>query len=827
MNKKTNSVFLVLLALLLLGNSNIKTTIWENLFQQFLSNYQAVRTPEKIYIHTDKSTYINAETVWLKGYIVEGINHTPTPLSKTVYVELWNEKAEKIATQILPVDSGVFVGNLVLPATLPSQTCVLRAYTNWQRNFDETYLFQKSLQVVNLTDQTAVVPQPTQFIDSLRVHFFPEGGNFVANLPNHLAFKLTTARGKSMAAKASLRNHTQQIITTCNTIHEGMGTFDVIPTQENYYLQIDSLCLNNQWRTPLQCGITTSQFPLPKSQTEGITLQVNNLQNKEVLLQVQGSATWLGQSLRLVAQCQGQLLLTSEFVLKKPYNLIKLPKNQLRTGIVQLTLFNDQQLPLAERLVFIHLQDQLQLNLQNATVALQPRKQASFTLKVQTTDSKATLKGNFSVAIVRKDSINDKNSTNHLLSELLLNNELRGEIYEPSFYFKDQHPKTLHCLDVLLQTQGWRRFVWKELTVPNFNTQLLPYIVEQGIVESGTVIDNTKKNVPFAKVSLLALLPNGSQEVLLVEADGEGNFSFTHQFPVGTELLISGKNGQNNYQIVWKEATSIQSWQQKQLLPKRSIDELPRLFVTQQQKIQEIHQRYKLGLGDQDLQEVTVIGKKEVKTPRSVNIEAFGKPEQRIVLEGKNIDGISNIADYLKGRVSGLQVIGGRFILRGVSSINGDTEASVVLDGLFLYGASVKSTLDKINPQDIASIEIYKGASTAIFGARGANGVIAITTKKGGNGDGASQKTVSNYQPKSYSIVKEFYTPDYSQENPLHSQLDYRSTVFWLPILKTNEKGEAVFSFYNGDDVGKYQIVIEGMTTEGKMGRLVQEIESR
>lgn len=823
--------------------AQVTPTTWENIFQKALANYQAQQTPEKIYVHTDKSIYTNAETIWLKGYIVEGIRHTPTSLSKTVYVELWNEKAEKIAAQMLPVDSGVFVGNLSLPANMPTQTCTLRAYTTWQRNFDSNYLFEKTLHVFNLTtNSTTATPPKVEWVDSLQVQFFPEGGNFVTNLPNHIAFIISTSAGNRVQAKASLRNTTQQLLTTCHTVHEGMGAFDIVPNQAPYYLQIDSLFVKEQWLTPLQCGITHFRFPLPTSQTEGLTLQVNNLQAKEVLLQVQGSPTWGGKTLRLVAQCQGQLLLTSQFVLKNPYNLIKIPKNQLRTGLVQFTLFDEQNTPLAERLVFVHLQDHLQLSLQSTPIRLERRKQANFSLKVQATDDKTSLKGNFSVAIIRKDSISDKTATNHLLSELLLNNELRGNINHPAFYFQDQSPKTQHCLDLLLQTQGWRRFVWKELLVTDTSAfQNLQYAPEQGIVESGMIADKNQRPVPFAKVSLLALLPDGVQEILLVEADAKGNFSFSHQFPVGTELLISGKNGENNYQIVWKEPTTAMiSRTQPQKNNYSNFHTLPRVYVEQQQKIQQIRQQYKVGIADQELQEVTVIGKKEVKTPPSTNIEFFGNPEQRIILQPNEVDGINNIANYLLGRVAGLQLLNGKLTLRGVSSFMANAEVKVMIDGIFVEGtestiengkamasSSAVAALREVNPVDIASIEIYKGGSAAAFGARGTNGVLAITTKRGEMHKASTNKTVRNYEPKSYSLVKEFYVPDYSQANPQHTQPDFRSTVFWLPTLKTNEKGEALFSFYNGDDTGTYQIVIEGMTTEGKMGRLVQEIESR
>lgn len=95
---------------------------------------------------------------------------------------------------------------------------------------------------------------------------------------------------------------------------------------------------------------------------------------------------------------------------------------------------------------------------------------------------------------------------------------------------------------------------------------------------------------------------------------------------------------------------------------------------------------------------------------------------------------ITQISDALQGRVSGVNVIsdglpGGsvKIRVRGSNSINKSNEPLYVVDGLVR-----ESGLDGINPEDIASMQILKDASaTAIYGSRGANGVVIITTKKG------------------------------------------------------------------------------------------------
>jgi TonB-dependent SusC/RagA subfamily outer membrane receptor len=107
---------------------------------------------------------------------------------------------------------------------------------------------------------------------------------------------------------------------------------------------------------------------------------------------------------------------------------------------------------------------------------------------------------------------------------------------------------------------------------------------------------------------------------------------------------------------------------------------------------------------------------------------------------------VVNVAQGLQARVSGVQVTqnsaapGGNVSvrIRGTNSINGTSEPLYIVDGVQISnggGINEVSPLSTINPNDIESVEVLKDASsTAIYGARGANGVVLITTKRGTSG---------------------------------------------------------------------------------------------
>ena len=154
-----------------------------------------------------------------------------------------------------------------------------------------------------------------------------------------------------------------------------------------------------------------------------------------------------------------------------------------------------------------------------------------------------------------------------------------------------------------------------------------------------------------------------------------------------------------------------------------------------------------------ELEEVVVIGYGTVLKSDLTGAVASVKVEDNISRQSTTVD------QLLQGRASGVQVIqnganpgsGISVKIRGTNSLRGNNEPLYVIDGVIISsagedvaaagglgntGQESQSGLNGINPRDIESIEILKDASaTAVYGSRGANGVVLITTKKGKKGD--------------------------------------------------------------------------------------------
>ena len=173
-----------------------------------------------------------------------------------------------------------------------------------------------------------------------------------------------------------------------------------------------------------------------------------------------------------------------------------------------------------------------------------------------------------------------------------------------------------------------------------------------------------------------------------------------------------------------------------------------------------------------------------VQQKRVVQSSGLAIPEREVsmahqTIDAKEFEGLSltSIDEALQGRVAGLDIVfnsgdlgsGTTMRLRGVSSINGNTQPLVVVDGNifesdYLSGFDFASATEEqysellnVNPDDIASITVLKDAAgTALYGSQGANGVIEIKTKRGARGKTHvtySYGATMTYQPKGMRML--------------------------------------------------------------------------
>lgn len=228
------------------------------------------------------------------------------------------------------------------------------------------------------------------------------------------------------------------------------------------------------------------------------------------------------------------------------------------------------------------------------------------------------------------------------------------------------------------------------------------------------------------------------------------------------------------------------------------------------------------------LEEVVVIGYGTVKKKDATGaVNAIGTKDFN-----KGI--ITNTQQLMQGRVAGVAVTqnngepgGGINVrIRGTSSVRGGNGPLFVIDGVplgggdvtaggsngGLGGSSARNPLNFLNPDDIASIDILKDASaTAIYGARGANGVVLISTKKGkgkGNLDYSYSLGVSNITKRFDLLSADEYVKAGGANNG--AKTDWQDEVF-----RTAYTHQHNVSFGGGDQNSNYRFSIGNMNQEG------------
>jgi TonB-dependent SusC/RagA subfamily outer membrane receptor len=123
----------------------------------------------------------------------------------------------------------------------------------------------------------------------------------------------------------------------------------------------------------------------------------------------------------------------------------------------------------------------------------------------------------------------------------------------------------------------------------------------------------------------------------------------------------------------------------------------------------------------------------------------------------------------------------------------------------------------------VERVELLKGPRAAIYGSRGANGVILIYTNKG---VGQKRRAVlaPDFTIPGHAAERVFYSPKYDVKIDAHNTADYRATLYWNPSVTTDEEGNATIEFFNSDTVKKIQLSIEGLSPDGIPGTYLETI---
>src|ERR1035437_6511578 len=112
---------------------------------------------EKVYLHLDRPYYSAGEDIWIKAYLVNAVTNELSDSSNNLNVELFSPGSKIIKRLILRLDNGVGAGDFHLGDSIVSGNYLIRAYTNWMRNFGDIFFFKQEIVVENQLEIKSII----------------------------------------------------------------------------------------------------------------------------------------------------------------------------------------------------------------------------------------------------------------------------------------------------------------------------------------------------------------------------------------------------------------------------------------------------------------------------------------------------------------------------------------------------------------------------------------------------------------------------------------------------------------------------------------------
>tara|TARA_R110000822_G_scaffold277522_1_gene399394 strand:+ start:42112 stop:44586 length:2475 start_codon:yes stop_codon:yes gene_type:complete len=778
---------------------------------------------EKVFLHTDRKFYVPGDPIWFQAYITAYEANLPSVLSTNLRVELFSKDKELIVEQLVFAQTGYGEGVIDLPRDLKGGSYILRSYTNYMRNFDADFFFEKEIVVVSDSVEVETSSDIPQNLGEIDVQFFPEGGHLVSGLPARVAFKAIDNTGHSIDVKGELFYRSGKRINAIESEHDGMGAFNLVPQfGEDYFVRIEG---------------SEQVFSLPEVEQKGYSLYAFPEAEGKIKLRITTNKE-LAKSEKhfLVIHSNGELYYDFELNLSDKLAIAMIPTDVIPEGIAHITLFDDSANPLLERLVFIKkpLDNELSVSTNKQEYTLREK----VGLKIKAIDSLGNPQsGIFSLSVIDLGQALDYAPEQSIYSELLLTSDLKGYIDNPMYYFSSKNENALPHLDLVMLTHGWSRFSWEDLKKDVLPS--LDYFVEQGLTVSGTLYKfGSDKTISGGEVTFIN---NQATPPIIASAttSDKGKFIFEEAVVYDDETIFFRGQRDKKRDNVRFEIDSIKydwpSFSQNILLKGDKIDPTSNLsFLAKNERRDLIEKAYGLDTGVTYLDSFAVEASREDGKREALQKTAYGKGSDAYsFVDSPSATSYTDVFSALVGKFTGVTISPTGFgapqiSIRQNSSIEQSFPPMILLDDVEVQMESAMS----LDPNSISRVVLFKGlAASGLFGSAGRGGVLAFYTKSSDGLEVETKKWDENFLSTTlqgaYSSSRKFYSPKYDVKSDLDIKYDQRLVLFWKPLIELDEHGEATIEFWNSDEETSILIDLQGLMSDGKPFQFTKTYETK
>ena len=862
---------------------------------------------EKIYLQLHSNVYATDQDIWFKAIVTGTENHIPSNLSQVLYVDLIGPNEQIIAHRLVKLTQGIGQGAFELDKDMPQGRYLIRAYTQWNRNFGDDFIFrayvdlyaptqnnkdpieglsvtekedgrwtltgqlwpqrmrsenERQVQVfmdwgkgkdtikvnrkgrnlfpldyeipekldwITLTLETGQALRHTKTIvlnhPPLDLQFFPEGGEIIHGFRNKIGFKAVGLDGKGKMVQGEILDAKSRKVATFKSNHLGMGFF---------FVEADSSTSYNANIVYTDSLETVATYPLPKVISKGSILSVGKARDK---ISIQVESNTINDHVIVKASCRGLDYYLMEGPMRDGRFVYNLPSNNLPEGIIVFTLMDSNSNPLAERLYFNGSGRQERLDISLSTDKEHYGRKESTKLDIEVSGKGSSPKTtDLSILAINKEHWHQgKGGT--IRSYFLLSSELRGEVEEPDHYFREDGPNSYAHLEALLLTQGWRRYKYPVKRQAKRFYWPQPALEVKGTLRSGFP---KRELVKYADISLVSFGKEPSFYTQKTDSLGRFHFLLENAYGKRMKILLNSKDqeGKKTNYTIFIDTLNSPKVEYEPIISVQKVNPLARAVVRAQQERQKVEPIFDSLYGVTQLDEVVVEGYR-LTPERQKAYKQFGEPD--VVIEGDVLRskerkwsyGLYSILMFEYGDQVTIEQFSDGFMLAHIIGGRGEPTLLVV-DGQLLTKEQYEF-VPHMPPGIVESVELIKYAKffvkqyltvfpeTDPLEAPNLGHIISVYTK-GGVGihgtdrpaPGTLESTIEVFSPE-----KEFYAPKYDRPVPEDSQKpDLRSLIHLSPSIQTDQNGRTSVSFYNGDIAGDYIIVVEAISSDGRIGYL-------
>ena len=796
-------------------------------------NFNKVVPQEKVYLHFDNMGYFENETLWFKAYVTRTDNGRATDLSKVLYVELLNPSGDVLKTQKYPIDSlGQAHGDMKLDTLFGSGFYEVRAYTRYMTNWGVNAVFSRVFPIFkapkeegkydDLTIREMLYkhrdPNNRDRTDSLylkaidegiytsdlmktvSVQFYPEGGNLIQGKRCRVAMLAVDDNGRPYKGEGFVTNSKGDTYASVKTDSLGRGMFELIPDSNQLILQMKNL------KDKVQ------KFPLPAIQQEGCVLKLDAV-SEQMLATLQCTDGLCGHLLGYVLMHNGNIIYC-DTVMASPLIEIELDRQKQEEGVSQLTVFDSKGEIVAERLFFIcpKQNDADSIRIVAKTERLKPCGKVELELQARPN------------AFLSFSAMDAETMTNgkqgNMKTWMLLSSEVKGYIHNIDYYFEADDKEHRASADLLMMTQGWRRYDWNLMSGRTTFEKSQP--IEDQFYVFGKLNVYRKRN-PVSNVGMEVYLYNQQGQSLsgTTTTDKEGNYIFAMPFVDGEwgmqiftkKTMKDGDEKRKTYYVGIDRQFSPTA---RYITPLEAEIQHPlkaNAFVRKPfEELTEEDEFIPITEKNHVIQNVTVKAKRRYFTNDDFTYknEKYGSQHATLYYNvDKERDDVKDMGEDVPYMFDWLAkrnplfayddknwTVAPKYDGRPIQWVvdNGGRRMATPVHELWLD--EVKSIYIVPNhPEDTdGSVRIYVYEH------------ITFTTE--------SQKGLRRTYFQGFNIPSTFQMEDYNVIPPM---ADFRRTIYWNPDIRTDKEGKAKVEFFNNSTCQEMYISAEGMTEDGKI----------